>query len=508
MESIAKQIYTNWEVQVLTESLVTPNLQSVIAEYADHDPRIKFQEVSPRTVTKKTTDETISLPRGDFLGFVDEGDELAPDALYEIARTLSDFPETDVIYSDEDEIDLLGRRSAPFFKPDWSPDLFLSTNYVSRFLVLRRELVQAMGGVGVYDEDQRYGLALRAVEGTDRIRHIPSILYHRGHSHLPSSSIHGTSGHSLKAQTVLAEYLGRNNVRATIEDGAQPGLWRVRYTILDNPKVSLIIAAGPRVDLLRDCLNSVLKKTKYPNFEIVLVDNSKGTDVRHVLDSLQPIDSRIIYLDYRNRPFNFSAINNSAVRETTAPLIVFLNDDTEAGSDEWLSALVEHGQRPKVGVVGAKLLYPFGLIQHAGVALGIYGSTAHLFRHFPAPSTHYFGFAQVIRNCSAVTAACMMTKRDLFLKLGGFNEQELTDAFQDVDYCLRTRETGLLVVYTPYATLVHHESVSRGFAVDPAELRYFGTKWAKAIACDPYYSPNLTREAEDYSIRVDPNELL
>jgi GT2 family glycosyltransferase len=504
MESIVKQIYENWELRILTEGSIDPNLQRLIAEYAQRDPRIKFQEAPPATASKKTSDETIFLPPGDFLGFVDEGDELAPEALYEVARTLGDFPKADLIYSDEDDVDLLGRRSAPFFKPDWSRDLFLSMNYVSRFLILRRELVQGIGGVpSEYGEDQRYGLALRAVEKTDRIRHIPTILYHRRHSHHPISSNQRSSRNALQARNALAAYLERNNVPATVEDGLQPGSWRVHYEILDNPKVSLVIAAGPRVDLLRNCLDSILKKTAYPNFEIVLADNSKGTDVQHLLDSLRAIDSRIIYLDYRNRPFNFSAINNSALRETTAPLVVFLNDDTEAVSDEWLSALVEHGQRPQVGVVGAKLLYPFGLIQHAGVALGIYGSTAHPFRHFPAPSAHHFGFAQVIRNCSAVTAACMMTKRDLFLKLGGFNEQELTEAFQDVDYCLRTRETGLLVVYTPYATLVHHESASRGFAVNPTELHHFGTKWAEAIACDPYYSPNLTREAEDYSIRVE-----
>jgi GT2 family glycosyltransferase len=502
MESIAKQIYQNWEVRVLAEDSIDLNLRAFITECARGDPRIKVQEIPPAPLSKETSGETISLP-GEFLAFVDEGDELAPDALYQVARTLCDFPDADLLYSDEDDVDLLGRRSDPFFKPDWSPDLFLSMNYVSRFLILRRELVQAIGGVpSNYDEDQRYGLALRAVEKTDRIRHIPTVLYHRDPSHRPSSSSQRPLGNALKAQNALAAYLQRNNVRATVEDGLQPGSWRVRYAILDNPKVSLIIAAGPRVDLLRNCLDSVLRKTAYPNFEIVLADNSKGTDVQHLLDSLRAIDSRIIYLDYRNRPFNFSAINNSALRETTAPLVVFLNDDTEAVSDGWLSALVEHGQRPTIGVVGAKLVYPFGVIQHAGMVMGIHGTCGHAFKYLPSDTRSYFGFPQAVRNCSSVTAACMMTKRILFLELRGFNEIELRDGFQDADYCLRVREAGYLIVYTPYATLVHHESASRGFAVEPSEASYMQNHWFRTIADDPYYSPHLTRTSEDYSLRI------
>jgi GT2 family glycosyltransferase len=503
MESIVRQIYTNWEVQVLTEGSVTPNLQSVIADYAERDPRIKFQEVSPRAVSKKTSDETVSLPLGDFLGFVDEGDELAPDSLYQVARVLSDFPETDVIYSDEDEIDLLGRRSAPFFKPDWSPDLFLSMNYVSRFLILRRELVRAMGGVGDYDEDQRYGLILRAVERTDRIRHIQRVLYHKSSSHLltssnmkPKQDVNDPGGNAIR------EYLSRNNIPGRVEEGMEPGLWRVRYAIADNPRVSVIIACGPRVDLLRKCLDTVLTKTAYPNFEIMLVDNSQGTDVQRLVDSLQSINSRIAYFDYRNRAFNFSAINNFAVRQSMSRLVVFLNDDTEVGNEEWLSALVEHGQRPNVGVVGAKLIYPFGFIQHAGMAMGIHGTCGHAFKYLPADTPSYFGFAQIVRNCSCVTAACMLTKRDVFLKLGGFNEIELGERFQDPDYCLRVRQAGYLIVYTPYAILVHHESASKGFAIKPSEASYMQNQWSRIIADDPYYSPNLTRASEDYSPRV------
>jgi GT2 family glycosyltransferase len=266
--------------------------------------------------------------------------------------------------------------------------------------------------------------------------------------------------------------------------------------------VTLILPTGGRLELLQPCLESLFAKTSYPNYEVSLVDNSKASAV---CDYVRGLDNhRISYLDWRNRQFNYSALNNYAVRQSASPLVLFLNDDTTIIEPDWLTAMVEHGQRPSVGIVGAKLLFPFGLIQHAGVVMGIYENTAHAFRHLPGDSRAYFDFPQIVRNCSAVTAACMLTKRDLFLKLGGFDETNLAVAFQDVDYCLRVVEAGYFVIYTPYSVLLHHESVTKDEKLaHPREVRYMQQKWRKVIENDPFYSPHLTRTAEDYSIRID-----
>jgi GT2 family glycosyltransferase len=303
------------------------------------------------------------------------------------------------------------------------------------------------------------------------------------------------------ARRAIAGHLARTGVAARVEPGCGTGRWRVRYEVREAPNVAIVLPTGGRLELLRPCLEGLFARTSYPHYEIVIIDNSKSDAVRQYVESLH--EAKISYLDQRGRPFNYSALNNLAVHETTAPLLLFLNDDITLTDEEWLTALVEQGQRPTVGAVGARLLYPSGLIQHAGVVMGLWQNTGHAFRNLPDTSEAYFGFPQVMRNCSAVTAACMMTKRDLFLRLGGFDEVHLAVAFQDVDYCLRVREAGLYVVYTPHCTLIHHEAVTKAEKIaNPREVGYMQTRWAAVIASDPFYSPHLARNSEDYGLRL------
>jgi GT2 family glycosyltransferase len=505
IESVRNQIYGQWELCLADDGSECPELASLLKEYAEKDARIRFVQLPQGGGISSATNAATSLARGEFIAFLDHDDTLSPEALYRVVEVLQKHPDADLIYSDEDKLGATGERYDPFFKPDWSPDLLLSMNYVCHFLIVRRELFEAVGRLrSDFDGSQDYDLILRVTERTSRIHHIPRVLYHwRSSEGSTAQSPDAKPTAHIAARRAIGDYLDRNKIRATVEPGVAVGRWRVRYEITNMPKVTLIIPAGPRVELLRKCLGSILASTDYGNFDVMIVDNSKGTDVQQLLTSFPRQRAQVAYVDYRNHHFSFSALNNFAVRQAAAPLVLFLNDDTEAIRSDWLTALVEHGQRPAVGVVGGKLLYPSGLIQHAGVTMGIHENAGHAFKHLHADSPSYFDFAQVVRNCSAVTAACMLTKRDLFLELGGFNEIELAVSFQDPDYCLRVCQAGFLVVYTPYSVVMHHESASRGVAVSSAEVRYMQKRWAGVIAHDPYYSPNLTRATEDYSLRLD-----
>jgi O-antigen biosynthesis protein len=495
IESIRSQIYGDWKLCLGGSKPTSKECAGLLDDYVKQDQRIYLVRGEGNGGTSQNTSEFFG--QSEFVTFLEPGDTLAPDALYRIVEVLQKFPDAAAIYTDEDELDGNGNRSKPFFKPDWSPELLLSFNYIGRFVVVRRELVAEGDGIaGELNENRIYSLLLHMGKEGGRVHHICRALYHRRRG---SPIMIQTDPHDSDARRQILE---SSNIPASVEAGLATGTFRVRYEITDNPKVTIIIATGGRVEFLRRCLESIFAKTGFRPYEIIVVDNSKGPDTQEMLAGLGRKD--LSYADCRNRPFNFSALNNHAARQSSAPLILFLNDDTEVRSEDWLAAMVEHGQRPSVGVVGAKLLYPNGNIQHAGIVMGIHQSASNAFKNVPDNAReYYFGLPQVIRECSAVTAACMLTKRDLFLHLGGFNQRELAVSFQDPDYCLRVRQAGFAVIYTPYAVLTHHESTSKGFFVNPAEIRYLRKRWADVIAHDRYYNPNLTRTSEDYGLNFD-----
>jgi len=499
IESIQNQIYGDWKLWLCGSKPPSEEGAGLLDEYVKQDQRIHLMRGDDNGGVMQNTAPFCC--ESEFVTFLDPGDTLAPDALYRIIEVLKKVPDAAAIYADEDELDGSGNRSRPFFKPDWSPELLLSFNYIGRFVVLRRELFGKERGIaGRLNENQIYGLLLRIGKEGGRVHHISHALYHRR----PGSrvTIQDDPYNCDSRQQILRSYLALSNIPASLEAGLATGTFRVRYEIKENPGVTILIATGGRLEFLRRCLESVFARTGFRPYEIMVVDNSKGSDTQEMLAGLAT--KGLHYIDCRNRPFNFSALNNQAARESSTPLILFLNDDTEVMSEDWLAAMVEYGQRPSVGVVGAKLLYPNGNIQHAGIVMGIHQIASNAFKNVPDDAReYYFGLPHVIRECSAVTAACMLTKRDLFLGLGGFNERELAISFQDPDYCLRVGQAGFAVVYTPYAVLIHHESTSKGFSVNPAEIRYLRKKWATAIAHDRYYNPNLTRTSEDFRLNFD-----
>jgi GT2 family glycosyltransferase len=504
--SVRRQAYTNWELCLAVDNLCGSELTGLIETSSREDPRIKYIQLEKSLGTSGAANAALSLATGEFIAFMDSDELLSPDALYWNIQFLQNHRDADLIYSDEDKVDPSGSRRDPFFKPDWSPDLLLSNNYIGRFFVVRRQVVHEAGGFrSEYDSGRNYDLILRLTELTQNILHIPRILVHdRAGPSLSSPSAEGSLQADAEARLALSDYLNRNRIPARVEPGCTLGLWQVRYAILENPRVGIVIPTGGRMELLQPCLESLFSQTDYPQYEILLVDNSKGGQVEQYAKSLESCKVDLRYLDYRGKTFNFSALNNFAVGKTEAPLVLLLNDDVTIVNTQWLSAMVEHGQRRTVGAVGAKLLYPSGSIQHAGVLMGIFECTSHAFKHLPANSLHHFAFPQMIRNCSAVTAACMLTRRAAYLEVGGLDERNLAVAFQDVDYCLRLREAGYLIVYTPRAVLIHHESVTKEEKIpNMKEVRYMQKKWRHVIAHDPYYSPNLSRKVEDYSLRLE-----
>jgi len=418
----------------------------------------------------------LAAAKGDYVCFVDAGDELSPDALAAIAECRAD-----VIYSDEDEIDSAGRRSSPFFKPDWSPDLLLSTNYIGRPLAVRTKLVHPIDD---------HALLLRLMREGASFARIPEVLYHRRAR---------ASEPAVSERQALERYLERASPGAYVQAGPASGYFRVRYPIAEGNRVSIIIPSGGNREMLEHNLEGIAKNTDYADYEIVVIDNSRGNEIKTLADFHD-----VRYIDWRGRPFNFSEICNRAAEQCGSPLLLFLNDDTEPLTPGWLRAMVELAARPEVGVVGAKLLFPNGTIQHAGVVLGLFGRSGHAFKHLPDGAPNYSHFADVIRNVSAVTGACLMIHASLFREVGGFDEVNFPVDSNDIDLCLRVRQAGFRVVYTPYALLRHYEAASKSPAdlrAHPNEIAAFHRRWKEQIENDPFYNPNLTRDAEDFSIK-------
>jgi GT2 family glycosyltransferase len=450
------------------------------------------------------SNEALSLASGEFVALLDHDDELAAFALYEVVKALNQNPETDFIYSDEDKLTARGERITPSFKPDWSPDLFLSWMYTCHLGVYRKRLIDEIGGFRpAYDGSQDHDLVLRLVEKTQRIRHLPKVLYHwRATPQSAASGIQAKPYAHVAAKKAIEDYLRRNCIEAEVLDGACAGLYRVRRRIIGSPLVSIIVPTRDQLKFLRRCIDSVLKKTSYDNYEIIVVNNqSQETETISYLEEIRKHPG-IRVLEY-DRPFNFSAVSNLAVSQCRGEHILLLNDDTEVVAGEWLSAMLEHSQRREVGAVGAKLFFPDGTIQHCGVIIGLGGAARHAFYR----SVDLLGRASAIGNYSAVTAACMMLRKEVFHEVGGFDEN-LAVLYNDVDLCLRIRNRGYLIVYTPYAVLRHHESRSRPrggefFDRYPRDTSYFKDKWRATIdSGDPYYNPNLTLDRSDFSLRV------
>lgn len=518
IKSVLSQTYDNWELCLADGASDKPYVKETIERFARKDKRVNFSFLSRNLGIAGNSNEALKLATGEYVAFLDHDDMIAPFALYEVVRRLNEDSSTDFFYSDEDKVPAeSGERYAPFFKPDWSPDTFLSYNYLCHFAVIRKTVIEKAGGFREgYDGAQDYDLFLRVVQITNRIKRIPRVLYHwRAASGSTSAALMAKPYALDAAKRAISDYLKGRGVTADVSDGLFPTSYRVRHKIQPSQKVSIIIPTKDNIHLLRPCVASIIEKTGYKDYEIVIVDNqSKEKETLEYLGAIDGSEGGRIRVVSYDKPFNFSAINNFAAQSTDAGILLFLNNDTEVINSEWLSAMLEFAQREDVGAVGAKLYYPNDTIQHAGVIVGLRGLAAHAHKDFPRTSSGYFGRLKVIQNVSAVTGACMMVRKKVFEEVGGF-EERLSHAFNDVDLCLKIMEKGYLIVFTPYAELYHYDSASgasKGHEAVPtqegkerfaSEKAFMLNKWKDVIAAgDPYYNPNLTLDKWDFSIKL------
>lgn len=500
VESVRDQIYPRWELCLVNDTSTTAHVRSVLDEYAAADPRVRVKHLPRNQGVAGASTHALSLATGEFVGFLDHDDELPPDALFEVVKRLNEDPDLDLLYSDEDKLEPDGSRVDPFFKPDWSPNLLLSMNYITHFSVFRRSLLGEIGGFrGGLDGSQDYDLLLRFTEHTDKIAHIPKILYHWRKAPGSAAASNAAKSSAYNAgRRAIEDTLRRRGYEGRVES-TMPGRYTVRYRLRGTPLVSIIIPTRDQRQLLQQCLRTVEEKTSYPRYEIIVLDNDSTEP--QTLKYLAAIAGKWRVYRYPG-PFNFSAINNFGAAQASGDYFLFLNNDIQVIRSDWLTAMLELAQQPEIGAVGAKLLYPDGRVQHAGVILGIGGVAGHAFKYSPGDAQRYFSMSDVVRNCSAVTAACMMVRRRVFKEVGGFDER-FRVAYNDVDFCLRLRQRGHLIVYTPVALLYHHESATRGRRHPSEDEDLCWKVWGDLIrAGDPYYNPNLTLSRENWSLRL------
>jgi GT2 family glycosyltransferase len=510
IDSVQRQVYPNWELCIADDASRDPGVRALLAARAAADPRIKvvFRETNGHI--SAASNSALELVSGSHVALLDHDDELAPTALYWVVDALHDNPDAALVYSDEDKVDTEGVRSGPYLKCDFNYDLFLSHNMVSHLGVYRTTLLRELGGFRVgYEGSQDYDVALRFVERVRpaQIVHVPRVLYHW--RTIPGSTAATTDAKPYAfeaAKRAITDHLRRRGIRADVVESPDCEGTRVRYRLSDPaPRVLIVIPTRDRLDLLAPCIESITTKSIYTNYRICVVDN--GSVEPRTLEYLSRLRRAGHAVLRDDSPFNYSRLNNRAVREHggDAEFVCLLNNDTEVVSPSWLEELVGHAIQPGVGCVGARLWYPDGRIQHAGIVMGLLTCAGHAHRFAPRGNAGYMGRAALQQSFSAVTAACLVVSRAIYDAVGGLDET-LTVAFNDVDFCLRVRGAGYRNVWTPYAELVHHESVSRGEDDTPEKQGRFLTevatmreRWKHVIENDPCYSPHLTLDAEDFS---------
>ncbi|WP_421503427.1 glycosyltransferase family 2 protein [Enterococcus faecalis] len=514
IDSILNQVYTNWELCMADDASTDPNVKKILTEYQQLDERIRVVFREQNGHISEATNSALVIATGEFVALLDNDDELAINAFYEVVKVLNENPELDLIYSDEDKIDMDGNRSDPAFKPDWSPDLLLGTNYISHLGVYRRSILEDIGGFRKgYEGSQDYDLVLRFTEKTtkERIKHIPKVLYYW--RMLPTSTAvdQGSKGYAFEAGLrAVQDALVRRGINGHATHGAANGLYDVYYDIESEKLVSIIIPTKNGYKDVQRCVSSIIEKTTYQNYEIIMADNGSTDPKMHELyaEFEQQLPGRF-FVESIDIPFNFSTINNRAAKKAHGEYLLFLNNDTEVITENWLTLMVSFAQQERIGCVGAKLLYPNNTVQHAGVILGLGGVAGHGHYGYPHGDLGYFGRLAINVNYSAVTAACLLMKKADFDAVGGF-EEAFTVAFNDVDLCLKVQALGRDNVWLHEAELYHFESQTRGYDDKGKKKKRFEQekvmmeeKWGPLIENDPFYNPNLTRDIPNFSLRID-----
>lgn len=512
--SVKAQIYGEWELCVCDDASTQLHVWPMLEALAGSDSRIKVIRRESNGHISAATNSALTMCTGDYVAFLDHDDVLAPHALLRVVEWFGAHPDARLVYSDEDKIGLDGQRFDPYFKPDFNLGLLRSHNYMCHFAVYERALLESLGGIRLgFEGAQDYDLALRAVDAVnpEQIGHIPHVLYHWRVT--PGSTAGGHQEKSyafLAGQRALTEHLARRGLPGEVLEAPEaPGMYRVWWALPEfHPLVSIVIPTRNGADLLRTCLDS-LKTTSYKSIEVVVVDNGSDDPAALALMAQREQAGEIKVL-HDPSPFNYSALNNRAVHDMCqGEFVVLMNNDIEITHPEWLAEMVGVALEPRVGCVGARLWYPDGRLQHGGVIM-VCGVAGHAHKYLPKGRHGYMGRAVLTQDFLGVTAACLLIRRSVFEEVGGLDER-LKIAFNDVDFCLRVHSAGYRNVWTPFAQMIHHESVTRGHEDTPEKQQRFAgeisilqTRWPELLACDPCYNPNLTNQSEDFSYAWPP----
>ena len=534
MESVMEQTYGNWELCLADASprgeqlrqdlkkikgrktrdavMKIPNgdteLTSVIREYQLKDSRIRYEILKENKSIAENSNAAMEMATGDFVGLLDHDDTLEPNALYEVARKICEDDRVDVVYTDEDKINSKGTKHlTPNMKPDFNLDLLRSNNYICHLFVVRRILMEKVGGFRKeFDGAQDYDFILRCTEEAEKIAHVHKVLYHwRTHekstSDNPESKIYAFHA----GRRAVESHLQRLGIQAEVEETCDLGYYRVKYPVTGSPLVSILIPNKDQLQTLKKCLKSIWEKTEYTNYEILIIENNSTE--KETFEFYKRIDGRHhVRVLYWDKEFNYSAINNFGAAQAKGEYLLLLNNDTEVITKGWMKELLSHCQRPEVGMVGAKLYFPDNTIQSAGTIIGMGGMADHAFVNMDRKKSGYMHRASIQVDMSGVTAACAMVKRSVYEEVHGL-EENLTVAFNDVDLGLKIVTAGYLIVFDPYAELYHYESKSRGVNDEKKErhareVKYTQEKWADFLAAgDPCYNQNLTLAKHNFSLR-------
>jgi GT2 family glycosyltransferase len=510
IKSIEEQWYMNWELCIADDK--STNSKTIEYLKSIKNSKIKIKFLDKNLNISGASNAALELATGEYISLMDNDDEITPDALYEIVKVINETS-ADFIYSDEDFMTINNECVNPHFKPDFSPDLLLSHNYITHFTTFRKSLLEKVGSFNSeFDGAQDYDLFLRLTEVCKKIYHIPKVLYHWRMLETSTSSNSEVKPEALnRGKELLEKTLKRRNIVGVVENANLNHYFKIKYEILDNPLVSIVIPFKDKPELLKMCIESILDRTIYENFEIIgISNNSSENETFHEMKRLEELDKRVRFYEY-NVSFNYSQINNYAVKTyVNGKHIILLNNDIEIISSNWIEEMLMHSQKDDVGCVGAKLYYPDGKIQHAGIIMGLGGYAAHSHRLFNRNDYGYFNRLNIVQNLSGVTGACLMIKKDTYLKLNGLDEVNFVIAYNDVDFCLRVLKAGYKNIFTPFAEAYHYESLSRGDDTkDNEKNKRFDIEKGNLLKIhgsfieegDPYYNKNLTLSNENFSLK-------
>lgn len=513
LDSIAEQTYANWEVCVADGSPAGQSCERVLEQYAKKDSRFKYVILGENKGISGNTNAAMDMATGDYIVLADHDDKLTPNALYECAKLLQEHPGCDCFYSDEDKLDMDGGALFdPHFKPDFNIDLLCSVNYICHLFVVSHDLAAQVGGFRQeYDGAQDYDFIFRCIEAVspEEICHVPKILYHwRCHEESTAENPESKTYAFESGKRAIEEHYRRTGIDAEVYQGEFLGLYRTRFHRDHDPLISIIIPNKDHIDDLKRCMDSIDQKSTYKNYEYIIVENNSTDDATFQYYKKLEAENPKAHVVYWDKEFNYSAINNYGAAFAKGEYLLLLNNDTEIINEDCLEELLGYCMRSDVGAVGARMYYEDDTIQHAGVVIGFGGIAGHCFVLQPRGTTGYCHRIICAQDYSAVTAACMMVKREAFDKVGGLTE-ELAVAFNDIDFCMKLREAGYLIVYNPYAELYHYESKSRGLEDTPEkvarfnkEIQIFERRWPDIMRDgDPYYNPNLTLKSQDFSLK-------